>query len=154
MLDFTYSIKYNWKKRRKSYGSNSVIAIMEFFLFSEDQSQPINLLSLFLHTDRRVDAGGIDTGVSQNICQSDDIFGRFVELACKQMPKIMREHFSGFHMCHITKPLHRFQNITPMNRLSVSCDKHTACRKLSLDHIGFQFLSQLLRNQHFPMLSL
>ena len=63
------------------------------------QSQPL-YLSRVLHTSRnKVDTGGLNAGMPQDISQSDNIMACTIKNRGKQVPEIMRKHLSRWYTC-------------------------------------------------------
>lgn len=72
----------------------------------EDQMKAFQSFDMFASRGNEIDPGGVDGAVTQYVGQLRHVPADAVETAGEQMPQVVGEHLSGFHIGHAAQLLH------------------------------------------------
>lgn len=75
-------------------------------VFLYNQPQFFDHLSMLAGRFHDVDAGGVDAGMSQYICQLGDVFSPFVKASGEKFSQIVRKDLAAFHSGFFTQRFH------------------------------------------------
>ena len=79
-----------------------------------------------------IDPGGVDTGMAQDVRQSDDILFQTVISPGKQMPQIMRKYLFSAHLGGVAEFFHFCPDVAPVQRLALRCDEDASGANLMI----------------------
>ena len=105
-------------------------------------------LTVFGASADDIDAGRVDTAVTENVGKLGDVFLDTVEDAGEQMTQVVRKHLVRIDVCFFAKGLHIPPDVCPADRLATARDEDTARFDPLLRHIAEQFLLQFPHDEH------
>ena len=83
-------------------------------------------IQLTLTADQCVNSSRINTCMSEQVCQPDDVFFRPVIIHGKEMPEVMRENLAPFNLCGRAQCFHPVKDVAAVKRLPCPGDKDAA----------------------------
>ena len=78
----------------------------KMFILSTDKSEHIKLTGVFLSGGYKVDAGGFNAAVTENVGEFCNVPAYLVKYSCKQVAQVVGEHFCGSHARCAAETLH------------------------------------------------
>ena len=86
----------------------------------------IQYIQLAFTANQRVNTCSVNAGMSEQVCQPDNILFRPVIIDSKKMPEIMREDLTAVNMCIRAQRFHSVKYVAAVERTSGPGDKDAA----------------------------
>ena len=125
-----------------------VITAISVAVFLYDQPHIFHTLTVFIAGINNINAGGVDTAVTENVGELGNILFNAVKSAGEQMAQIVGKHLLRIHVCLLAKPFHFPPYIRAAHRFAASSDEYSARAYFLRLRIAEQLLPQFTDNKY------
>ena len=95
---------------------------------------------MFIAGSDNINSCGVDTAVTEYVCELGNVLFNTVEGSCEQVAQIMRKYLLRIYARFLTKAFHFTPNVSSAHRFAASGYENSTGRNLLLCYIAEQFL--------------
>ena len=103
---------------------------------------------MFIAGSDNINSCGVDTAVTEYICELGNVLFDTIESSCEKVAKIVGKHLLRIYSRLLTETFHFTPNVGSAHRLAASCYEDRTGRNLLLCCIAEQFLLQFSNNEY------